>query len=175
MMGEQTARMAATDSVRVASSPVMSPGEHRLYVGLTVVAAIATAVFGWFWIKQSVFQVAYLAASVLLLFHIGSWFGRWTFLSLMRRPTPVPAIPGYKVAVVTTFVPDAESIEMLGQSLRAMRAMEYPHDTWVLDEGDSPDVAALCQQLGVRHYSRKKQDHLQATEGRFAKGPKYGN
>src|SRR5215470_4966497 len=124
VMGEQSARMAATEPLSVTSTPVMSPGEQTLYFGLTLLAVGATAVFVWFWGRQGVFQVAYLVVTVLLLFHIGSWFGRWAFLSGMRRPVPVPAVPGYKVAVVTTFVPEAESIEMLTQSLRAMRAMD---------------------------------------------------
>jgi hypothetical protein len=77
--------------------------------------------------------------------------------------------------VVTTFVPGAESIDMLAQSLLAMRAIDYPHDTWVLDEGDSSEVAALCRQLGVRHYTRKHCDQFQTAEGPFAKNTKYGN
>jgi cellulose synthase/poly-beta-1,6-N-acetylglucosamine synthase-like glycosyltransferase len=174
-MGEQTARMAATEPLVVTSTRVMSPGEQKLYFGLTFLAVCATAVFAWFWFRQAVFQVPYLVLTAILLFHIGSWFGRWAFLSRMRRPVPVPPVPGYKVAVVTTFVPDAESIDMLAQSLRAMRAMDYPHDTWVLDEGDSHEVAALCMKMGAYHYSRKHQDEFQTTEGRFAKGTKYGN
>jgi len=167
--------MAATEPFRVKSTPVMSPGEQKLYIGLTILALAASAAFGWFWFRQGALEAAYLVATALLVFHLGSWFGRWFFLWSMRRPTPLPPVPGLKVAVVTTFVPSAESIDMLAQSLRAMRAIDYPHDTWVLDEGDSPDVAALCQRLGVRHYSRNQRDQFQATEGRFAKGTKYGN
>jgi cellulose synthase/poly-beta-1,6-N-acetylglucosamine synthase-like glycosyltransferase len=174
-MGEHSARMAATEPLRVKSSPAMSPGEQKLYIGLTILAVAATTAFAWFWFRYLALEAAFLVATALLVFHLGSWFGRWLFLWTMRRPTPLPAVPGLKVAVVTTFVPDAESIDMLAQSLRAMRAMDYPHDTWVLDEGDSPDVAALCQRLGVRHYSRNQRDQFQATEGRFAKGTKYGN
>jgi len=174
-MGEQSVRMTATEPFRVKSSPVMSPGEQKLYIGLTILAVAATAAFAWFWVRQGALEAAFLVATALLVFHLGSWFGRWLFLWSMRRPAPVAPVPGLKVAVVTTFVPAAESIDMLAQSLRAMRAMDYPHDTWVLDEGDSPDVAALCQRLGVRHYSRKHRDQFQATEGRFATGTKYGN
>ena len=174
-MGEYSARTAATEPLRVKNSPVMNPGEQKLYIILTILAVAATAAFTVFWLRQGALEAAFLVATALLVFHLASWFGRWLFLWSMRRPTPLPPVPGLKVAVVTTFVPNAESIDMLAQSLRAMRAMDYPHDTWVLDEGDSPDVAALCQRLGVRHYSRNQRDHFQATEGRFAKGTKYGN
>ena len=175
MIGVQSARLAATESLRVESSPVMSPGEQKLYIGLTLLALAATAAFAWFWYRQGALEAAFLVTTALLVYHLAAWFGRWLFLWRMRRPMPVSAVPGLKVAVVTTFVPAAESIDMLAQSLRAMRAMDYPHDTWVLDEGDSPEVAALCRRLGVRHYSRKHHDHFQATEGSFATGTKYGN
>src|SRR5919206_567306 len=67
----------------------------------------------------------------------------WFLLLLMRRPRPIPARAGWKVGVATTFVPGAESLEMLEETVRALVAMEYPHETWVLDEGDEPQVRAL--------------------------------
>jgi len=54
----------------------------------------------------------------------------------MRRPSPAAARPGMRVGVATTFVSSSEPIEMLEGTLRAVIAMDYPHDTWVLDEGD---------------------------------------
>jgi cellulose synthase (UDP-forming) len=45
----------------------------------------------------------------------------------------------------------------------------------VLDEGESPEVAALCRRLGAHHYSRKRRAQFQVKEGRYAAGTKYGN
>jgi hypothetical protein len=64
---------------------------------------------------------------------------------------------------------------MLEQSVRAMIAMDYPHDTWVLDEGDDQEVATLCRRLGARHYSRKHHAQFQADAGPLARHTKYGN
>src|SRR6187399_3034315 len=100
-MGEHSARMAATEPFRVKSTPVMSPGEQKLYIGLTILALAASAAFGWFWFRQGALEAAFLVATALLVFHLGSWFGRWFFLWSMRRPTPLPPVPGLKVAVVT--------------------------------------------------------------------------
>src|SRR5262245_2533718 len=80
---------------------------------------------------------------------------RWASLLYMKRPQPLAPRSGLKVAVVTTIVPALESIEMLEETVRALVAMEYPHDTWVLDEANSDAVKAICRKTGVHHFSRK--------------------
>ena len=82
---------------------------------------------------------------------------------------------GWKVAVVTSFVPGAEPLDMLEQTLKALTSLQYPHDTWVLDEGDDQRVKALCQRVGARHFSRDKFSHYQGNEGNFQSRSKHGN
>src|ERR1700709_2694743 len=55
-----------------------------------------------------------------------------------RRESPGPA-PGSLVAFITTFVPGAEGLDLLLRTLPAILAVDYPHDTWLLDEGNDPD------------------------------------
>jgi cellulose synthase/poly-beta-1,6-N-acetylglucosamine synthase-like glycosyltransferase len=93
----------------------------------------------------------------------------------MRRPRPLRAPPGLRVAVVTTYVPDAEPREMVEQTLEALVAIDYPHDTWLLDEADDPTIRRLCEQLGVRHFSRRSQPEYQTENGRYKRGSKHGN
>ena len=100
---------------------------------------------------------------------------RWLLLPGMRRPTPMPARTGWSVGVATTFVSGVESLEMLEETVRALVAMEYPHETWVLDEADDERVRALCRRLGTRHFSRRFQTHYQAEEGPFQTASKHGN
>ncbi|MBD0305458.1 MAG: glycosyltransferase [Nitrospiraceae bacterium] len=100
---------------------------------------------------------------------------RWLLLPLMRRPEPLPLRAGLKVAVVTTFVGRVESLEMLEKTVRAMAAIEYPHDTWVLDESDDERVKVLCDRLGAHHFSRKHLPHYQTATGLFQAGSKHGN
>jgi cellulose synthase/poly-beta-1,6-N-acetylglucosamine synthase-like glycosyltransferase len=80
-----------------------------------------------------------------------------------------------RVGVATTFVPDAESTEMLETTVRALVAMDYPHETWVLDEGDDSRVKRLCEELGAFHFSRKGRPEYQAEEGAFKARTKFGN
>lgn len=114
-----------------------------------------------------------LLGTVLVEFLLWEW--RWIALPLMRVPLPVPARPGWRVGAAVTFVPGVEAIEMLEETVRAMAAMEYPHDTWVLDEGDDAAVRDLCRRLGVRHFSRRSMPEYQQGSGPFKARTKYGN
>jgi cellulose synthase (UDP-forming) len=53
--------------------------------------------------------------------------------------------------------------------------MGYPHDTWVLDEEGKPEVAALCERLGARHFTRTATAAAAAQTGALARGTKHGN
>ena len=100
---------------------------------------------------------------------------RWIFLLLMADPeSPVPE-QGLRVAVVTTFVPHAESIGMLERTVLATTKLGYPHDTWVLDEGNDQDVIDLCRRLGAYHFSRRGMADYQCDTGPFQSGTKHGN
>ena len=100
---------------------------------------------------------------------------RWFTLPLMKVPVHQSASDGWRVAVVTTFVPGSEAIEMLDETVRALVAMRYPHDTWVLDEGDDPDVRELCRRAGAHHATRRHRPEHQTAGGEFAARTKHGN
>jgi len=109
--------------------------------------------------------------AVRLAFNQFGWFVLWR----MRRPVHRDPAPGLRVGVVTTFVPEAESLEMLETTVRALVAMDYPHETWVLDEGDDSRVKRLCEELGAFHFSRKGRPEYQAEKGAFKARTKFGN
>jgi len=56
-----------------------------------------------------------------------------------------------------------------------MAAVDYPHDTWLLDEGDDPRAKEICERLGVKHYSRKGVPHYNTENGPFKAKTKGGN
>jgi cellulose synthase (UDP-forming) len=83
------------------------------------------------------------------------------FLGQMRRPVHIDADEARRqgvvkrVAVITLTVPGSESIEIVERQLRAMRAIEAPHDSWILvDKVHSPEIERLAERLGVRYFSR---------------------
>jgi len=167
-----------SSGVRVDSVRAMSIGDILEFAALTVVVAVAIGRFGWIWAQRAPRGpelLPYLAASLLITYAVASWLGRWALLWRMRRPHHIDPEPQLRVAVVTTFVPEAEPLQMLEQSVRAMVAIRYPHDTWVLDEGDSPEVRTLCQRLGAIHFSRKAMPQYWTNEGGFQAATKHGN
>lgn len=107
-----------------------------------------------------------------IIMQILSWI---IALHITDLPQKKP-LPGKKVAFITTFVPGAESIDLLHKCLPAMVAATYEHDTWLLDEGNDPEVKRLCKQYGVKHFSRKPHAHYnEEMGGKFAQKTKAGN
>lgn len=139
------------------------------------------SVIGWFlwhWFALAdwpTHQGAYATLTLLLAIVWINYFGRWFLLPGMRAPAPVAAPAGLRVAVVTTFVPQAEPLAMLAHTVRALVALDYPHDTWVLDEGDDERVKRLCEQLGAHHFSRLHLPQYRTAQGLFQARSKHGN
>lgn len=78
---------------------------------------------------------------------------------LTNRTAP-PAAAGLSVDV---FVPTYnESVELVRKTLLAARAMDYPHTTWLLDDGRRDEMRALAQQLGCEHLARTDNAHAKA-------------
>ncbi len=102
---------------------------------------------------------------------LGTWLSMW----FIKKHEDLIPPKGYKVAFVTCFVPGKEPIEMLKETLIAMKAVDYDHDTWVLDEGDSEDVKKICKELEVNHFSRFGKAHYNQSEGHFKSKTKAGN
>jgi cellulose synthase (UDP-forming) len=100
----------------------------------------------------------------------------WLICSRLEgRPESPPPPRGLRVAFITTFVPSSEPLEMLRRTLASMVVADYPHDTWVLDEGNDPGARALCELLGVKHFSRNGRECYNRPRGRFLAKSKAGN
>ncbi len=174
--GGSSARAVARDDERL-----FQWWDFPLYGFLTALNLGSVAVVTWWWSSSHANSSRHLAFTLLLslppLIGILMYESRWMTLPMMRRPRHRPAPPGWRVGVATTFVAGAESIEMLEKTVRALIAMTYPHDTWVLDEGgdDSPELEKLCQRWGARYFSRWDRPEYQAESGAFASRTKHGN
>ena len=93
------------------------------------------------------------------------------------RPLSEPPEPeaGLRVAFITTFVPGAEGLDLLARTLPAILAVDYPHDTWLLDEGADEDARTLCDRLGVRYFTRRGVGDYNQPAGPFTARTKGGN
>lgn len=153
-----------------------------------VIGACTLAAFATFWFDSDRFSrlprpgAAWLPVVLFVLLSLVVWH-RIVMDALnhvLSRRLPVLEAPrepeaGHRVAFLTTFVPGSEPVAMLRNTLQAMVAADYPHDTWVLDEGDDDDVRRICSELGVKHFSRRGVADWNQADGPFAARTKGGN
>lgn len=129
------------------------------------------------WVGLLVDYGAFIALSLLESLRILQMAVLWVFATVMRSARRMPVPNGLRVAVLTTIVPSSEPISILEQTIPAMLAIrsEDPFDVWILDEGDDPGVKALCERLGVHHFSRRGIERYNQPSGPFKARTKAGN
>lgn len=75
-------------------------------------------------------------------------------------PEPVPPL---KDAKVDAYIPTYnEEPELLRGTIEAALAMDYPHETYVLDDGNRPEVRELTEELGAKYLNRDSNIHAKA-------------
>lgn len=78
----------------------------------------------------------------------------------LREPKFRPPKPGQSVDV---YIPTYnEPPELLRGTISAALAMRYPHETYVLDDGNRLEVAALSEELGAKYINRPTNLHAKA-------------
>jgi len=163
----------AVEHRRLPDQRVFQPVDWLLFGALTLVNAMTVA-----WLVTRVAPALGVTSLLILVpaaIALAGFEARWCSLPLMRVPLPAPPPADARVAAITTFVPGVEPLDMLRRTVAALVAMEGPHDTWVLDEGDDPEVRRACDELGARHFSRRHRPEHQQRSGRFESRTKHGN
>jgi cellulose synthase/poly-beta-1,6-N-acetylglucosamine synthase-like glycosyltransferase len=167
----------------------MTQKDKILYACMMTVALTATCIFGYLWFLEGGvadnFSGNYDFVDVLIFILVSYVIWHPIFMKMVTytisshieqtpEESPMPE-PGMKVAFVTTFVPASESIDLLHCTLPAMVKAHYRHDTWLLDEGNDPEVRELCKKYGVNHFSRHGIEIYNQLDGKYAQKTKGGN
>lgn len=97
------------------------------------------------------------------------------FVGRMRRPRHMPAPCGRRVALITLCVPAQETLDVIERQLAALADVRYPHDSWILDEGNDPRVQASAARFGVRYFSRRGIEHYNQPRPPYKAKTKAGN
>jgi cellulose synthase (UDP-forming) len=103
------------------------------------------------------FFYLFLAAELVgfgevLLFYLTTW--------RRRMHQSAPAMPGRSVDV---FIPTYnEPVTLLRDTAVCAVSMRYPHTTWLLDDGNRPEVRELAVELGCRYLARTERTHAKA-------------
>jgi cellulose synthase (UDP-forming) len=140
---------------------------------ITLVALIATVAYlTWrtaftvdlavWWVSVPLIVLEIHAAIGLALFAFSLW-------DVDRRPVvdDVTTTADRVAVLIPTY---NESLEILTPTIAAALAMRVDHETWVLDDGDRPAVAALARALGARYLARPEHQHAKAGNLNHALG-----
>ncbi len=145
------------------SLPLTPAARRRALRAAMAAGAVAIGVYFSWWFDDGHLSHPMLAAGLLLA---AGFVGlqvvlAWYVYDAIAVPTTPPAPPGLSVDV---FVPVYdESLELAAQSLHALRAMRYPHRTYLLDDSGDARFAALAAELDVGYLTRD--GHADAKAG----------
>lgn len=150
--------------MQVQSQPLIFRGKKLQYIAITIGWLLVNVIFWTWWGSKEHIgnNVLFLIFSSALFYEITLLPSFYLFyLGQMRKPVHIPVslaeeagVIG-KVAVITLHVPGSESIDIVEHQLKAMVAIEYPHDSWILvDKHHSPEIEALAAKLGVKYFCR---------------------
>jgi cellulose synthase (UDP-forming) len=124
-------------------------------VCVTLTLFLGTVYVGWRWLFSVNWHVAWIAVPLVVaetyalvdafLFGITVWRMR------VRGAAPPPAPDATVDVFITTY---DEPVEMVEATARAARAITYPHHTWILDDGDRPEMRAAATALGLGYVTR---------------------
>ncbi len=142
-----------------------TPGESWIVRILVALGVLAMTLFIWWFVDPE--HVGSQPLYFLLTFALGFRFLRLLHEWYHYLGISVPEMPvstrDWKVDMITTFCP-GEPYEMIIETLKAMKAVTYPHETYLCDEGNDPYMIQVCQELGV-HYVYRGPDKKNAKAG----------
>ena len=167
-----------TAEFRHANVSALTPKDRvRLWAVALLWLAVNVSFWAW-WLQQTANNNPWLYwAETVALFYQTTLLPTvfWRFVSKMKRPVEVKPRAGMRVALITPCVPASESLEVIREQLEALVGVSYPHDSWILDEGDSGEVRALAQEYGVRYFTRRGIERWNQPAPPFQAKTKAGN
>ena len=149
-----------------------SPGRLALVRGVAVFAMAVTAAYlGWRALATLNLDAWYLAVPMLVLeIHAAIGLGLFTFSlwDVDRRPPrrTLRRLPRIAVVIPTY----NEGPEILVPTIAAAVALEPAHETWVLDDGERPEIEQLARALGAHYLARPTHEHAKAGNLNHALG-----
>lgn len=136
---------------------------HRRAAPITTIARVVLALLIFFGLQSVVlfamwwFRAEHVSNRVLfVLLSAAVWYGvfrilvGWYNAFHIEQPVATHAPAGLSVAVFTTCSP-GEPYDMFVRTLDALRAVEYPHTTYLLDDTRDPGLAELAREKGAVH------------------------
>ncbi|MFN0070049.1 MAG: glycosyltransferase family 2 protein [Chloroflexota bacterium] len=164
---------------RVSDSDLYLQGGLRWrFRGLLLAWLLANLVFWEWWIVsvEPASRPVYWAFTLAFFYEATFLPSMFLFyVRSMRRPRPIQPADGLRVALITLCVPSDESTDVIERQLKALSSVNYPHDSWILDEGDDPRVRAMAKHYGCRYFTRRDVPRYNQLTAPFQAKTKAGN
>lgn len=129
---------------------------ESLYFKLLAIIGVIAILCFTYWLFQAR-NIGYLPLFILLVISLGfkvlKLLHEWLHYAYMEAPIPPTSTKKWSVDMLTTAFP-GEPIGMIRQTLEAMIKVQYPHKTYLCDEGNDPKLKEICDELGVIHVYR---------------------
>jgi cellulose synthase (UDP-forming) len=133
---------------------------HLLLLRIVALATVILGVnyVGWRWLASINWEAWWIAMPLVVaetyslidvaLFALTMWKAR-------ERPAPPPAPAGLTADVfIATY---NEPVELVRETARAARDIRYPHETYILDDGDRPAMRQAAAELGIGYITRGRE------------------
>ncbi|MCW2865948.1 MAG: cellulose synthase [Marmoricola sp.] len=136
----------------------MSVRRLAIRVMVVLVLVSGTVYVGWRWLFSVNWAAAWIALPLVVAETyslVDAYLFGATMWRVRERGAAPPPPPGATVDVfITTY---NEPVTMVAATAAAARDIAHPHSTWVLDDGDRPEMRQECERLGVG-YLRRSED-----------------
>ncbi|WP_240755684.1 glycosyltransferase family 2 protein [Nocardioides iriomotensis] len=132
------------------------PGKHLLIRVLVVLTlTLGTWYVGWRWLF-SVNWANWWIAVPLVVAETYALVDAYLFgLTMWRvKERGEPPLPPPDATVDVFVCTYNEPVELVLATARAAKRIEFPHETWILDDGDRPDMRAAAAEHGIGYITR---------------------
>lgn len=156
------------DEKHIASSRVLSTTTLFLFAAPPVILLYGSFVFNPANADNMLlYIIQVIADSIAIMALLGLWVT--VLLDVImeshhrsHRMAPDDFLEKEKPTIDVFVTTAGEPLEIIRKTLEAAVAMEYPHTTFVLDDGRSSEVRSLAKEIGVVYVSRENRTHAKA-------------
>lgn len=103
----------------------------------------------------------YAMLLTMVAYYLAKRFSLWYHYLNISVPEKPANKSSFTVDVLTTYYP-GEPYEMVEQTLLAIKAITYPHTTYLCDEANAPRLVAFCERNDIIHVTRDNRINAKA-------------
>ncbi|MDP6962984.1 MAG: glycosyltransferase, partial [Planctomycetota bacterium] len=103
-------------------------------------------------------------ASMLLLFaEVSGGISLMLYFFQIWEVEEVPQLEPLEDVTIDVYIPTYnEDASLLRATVNASKAMDYRHKTYLLDDGNRPEIRDLAEELGIDYIAREENRHAKA-------------